>query len=86
MKDAQKAAEANDTDTHVKAGEYAVDTKHQVSMDIVDKEGKSTGNKITITDVAKASDVGDVKKLDADIQNADGKTTVVDAVNKVMVR
>lgn len=83
MKDAQKAAEANDTDTHVKAGEYAVDTKHQVSMDIVDKEGKSTGNKITITDVAKASDVGDVKKLDADIQNADGKTTVVDAVNKV---
>lgn len=83
MKDAQKAAEANDTDTHVKAGEYAVDTKHQVSMDIVDKEGKSTGNKITITDVAKASDVGDVKKLDADIQNADGKTTVVDAVNHV---
>lgn len=83
MNDAQKAAEANDTDTHVKAGEYAVDTKHQVSMDIVDKEGKSTGNKITITDVAKASDVGDVKKLDADIQNADGKTTVVDAVNKV---
>ena len=83
MNDAQKAAEANDTDTHVKAGEYAVDTNHQVSMDIVDKEGKSTGNKITITDVAKASDVGDVKKLDADIQNADGKTTVVDAVNKV---
>ena len=83
MKAAQEAAEANDTDTHVKAGEYTVDTNHQVSMDIVDKEGQSTGNKITITDVAKASDVGNVTKLDEDIQNADGKTTVVDAVNKV---
>ena len=77
MNDAQKAAEANDTDTHVKAGEYAVDTNHQVSMDIVDKEGQSTGNKITITDVAKASDVGDVSKL------ATGSPTVVDAINNV---
>ena len=77
MNDAQKAAEANDTDTHVKAGEYAVDTNHQVSMDIVDKEGKSTGNKITITDVAKASDVGDVSKL------ATSFPTVVDAINNV---
>ena len=77
MNDAQKAAEANDTDTHVKAGEYAVDTNHQVSMDIVDKEGKSTGNKITITDVAKASDVGDVSKL------ATSSPTVVDAINNV---
>lgn len=77
MNDAQKAAEANDTDTHVKAGEYAVDTNHQVSMDIVDKEGKSTGNQITITDVAKASDVGDVSKL------ATSSPTVVDAINNV---
>ena len=83
MKDAQEAAEANDTDTHVKAGTYAVNDKHQVSMDIVDKEGKPTGDKVTITDVAKASDVGDVSKLSKEIQNAKGSTTVVDAINNV---
>ena len=83
MKDAQEAAEANDTDTHVKAGTYAVGDNHQVSMDIVDKEGKPTGDKVTITDVAKASDVGDVSKLSKEVQNAEGSTTVVDAINNV---
>ena len=83
MNDAQKAAEANDTDTHVKAGTYAVGDNHQVSMDIVDKEGKPTGDKVTITDVAKASDVGDVSKLSQEVQNAEGSTTVVDAINNV---
>ncbi len=83
----QAAADANDT--HITAGDYAVGTitdkdgktAQGVSIDVVDKTGKV--GTVRITDVAKASDVGDVTKLDADIQNADGKTTVVDAVNKV---
>ena len=83
MNDAQEAAEANDTDTHVKVGTYAVGDNHQVSMDIVDKKGNATGDKVTITDVAKASDVGDVSKLSKEIQNTEGSTTVVDAINNV---
>lgn len=85
LKKAMEAAQAsaNDTDTHVKAGTYAVNDNHQVSMDIVDKEGKSTGNKVTITDVAKASDVGDVSGLSNEVQNTEGSTTVVDAINNV---
>ena len=83
MNDAQEAAEAKDTDTHVNAGTYAVNDNHQVSMDIVDKKGKPTGDKVTITDVAKASDVGDVSQLSKEVQNAGGSTTVVDAINNV---
>lgn len=83
----QAVADANDT--HIKAGDYAVGTitdkngqsVQGVSIDVVDKTG--TVGTVRITDVAKASDVGDVTKLDEDIQNADGQTTVVDAVNKV---
>ena len=83
----QAAADANDT--HITAGDYAVGTitdkngqsVQGVSIDVVDKTGKV--GTVQITDVAKASDVGDVTDLNADIQNADGKTTVVDAVNKV---
>ena len=83
----QAAADANDT--HITAGDYAVGTitdkngqsVQGVSIDVVDKTGKV--GTVRITDVAKASDVGDVTDLNADIQNADGKTTVVDAVNKV---
>ncbi len=90
MKDAQEAAEANDTDTHVKAGTYAVTTVKDaagketqgVALDVVDKTGTSVG-KVTITDVAKASDVGDVSKLSKEIQNDKGSTTVVDAINNV---
>ena len=90
MKDAQEAAEANDTDTHVKAGTYAVTTVKDaagkdtqgVALDVVDKTGTSVG-KVTITDVAKASDVGDVSKLSQEVQNAEGSTTVVDAINNV---
>lgn len=90
MKDAQEAAEANDTDTHVKAGTYAVTTVKDaagkdtqgVALDVVDKTGTSVG-KVTITDVAKASDVGDVSQLSKEVQNAGGSTTVVDAINNV---
>ena len=90
MNDAQKAAEANDTDTHVKSGTYAVTTVKDaagkdtqgVALDVVDKTGTPVG-KVTITDVAKASDVGDVSKLNNEVKNATGSTTVVDAINNV---
>lgn len=90
MKDAQEAAEANDTDTHVKAGTYAVTTVKDadgkdtqgVALDVVDKTSTPVG-KVTITDVAKASDVGDVSQLSKEVQNAKGSTTVVDAINNV---
>ena len=83
----QAAADANDT--HIQTGDYAVDTitdkdgktAQGVSIDVVDKTGKV--GTVRITDVAKASDVGDVTNLNADIKNAEDKTTVVDAVNHV---
>ena len=83
----QAAADANDT--HITAGDYAVGTitdkdgqsVQGVSIDVVDKTGKV--GTVRITDVAKASDVGNVTDLNADIKNAEGKTTVVDAVNHV---
>lgn len=86
----QEAAKANDTDTHVKAGTYAVTTVKDaagkdmqgVALDVVNKTGTSVG-KVTIMDVAKASDVGDVSQLSKEVQNAGGSTTVVDAINNV---
>ena len=78
-------------DTHIKSGNYAVgevtdstgNKSQGVSMDIVNKEGKVTGT-VTITDVAKASDVGNVNNIASDIKNQDGShTTVVDAVNNL---
>lgn len=75
-------AEGN-TDTHIKVGEYSVGTGDKVAMDVVDKTGKTIGA-VTITDVAKASDVGDIGKIHQDLKNKDGsKTTVVDAVNNL---
>ena len=47
---------AGDTDVHIKAGEYKVDDKNKVAMNLVDKAGKSQGT-VTITGVAKAEDV-----------------------------
>ena len=80
VKDAIK--QAGDNDTHVAAGSYAVDNQHQISMNLVDKNNKEKGT-VTITDVAKASEMGDVSKLDKGVQNATGTTTVVDAINNV---
>lgn len=80
VKDAIK--QAGDNDTHVEAGSYAVDNQHQISMNLVDKNNKEKGT-VTITDVAKASEMGDVSKLDKGVQNATGTTTVVDAINNV---
>ena len=84
MKKAQETAESYDTDTHIQKGTYAVDETHQVSMDIVDKSGKKTDDKVIITDIAKASEVGDVSQIDTDLKNKDGSpTTAIDAINHV---
>lgn len=77
------AVEAGNTDMHIKAGEYSVGAGNKVAMDVVDKTGKKIDT-VTITDVAKASDVGDVSQIHTDLTNKDGsKTTVVDAVNNL---
>ena len=78
----KEAVEAGNTDTHIKAGEYGVGTDNKVNMQLVDKNGKDAGT-VTIKDVAKASDVGDVNNIASDIKNGEGKTTVVDAVNNL---
>ena len=84
MKKAQETAESHDTDTHIQKGTYAVDEDHQVSMDVVDKSGKKTDDKVIITDIAKASEVGDVSRIDTDLKNKDGSpTTAIDAINHV---
>lgn len=77
------AVQAGNTDTHIKAGEYGVGTDNNVNMQLVDKNGKDAGT-VTIKDVAKASDVGNVNNIASDIKNQDGShTTVVDAVNNL---
>ncbi len=89
LHEAMTQATADANDTHITAGDYAVGTitdkdgqsVQGVSIDVVDKTGKV--GTVRITDVAKASDVGNVTDLNADIKNAEGKTTVVDAVNHV---
>ena len=76
------AVQAGNTDTHIKAGEYGVGTDNKVNMQLVDKNGKDAGT-VTITDVAKASDVGNVTNINNDLKNPNGTTTVVDAVNNL---
>lgn len=51
-------------------------------MDVVDKTGTKI-NTVTITDVAKASDLGNVNNINNDLKNSNGTTTVVDAVNNL---
>ena len=79
----KQAVEAGNTDTHIKPGEYGVGADNTVNMDVVDKNGNKIDT-VTIKDVAKASDVGDVNNIAGDIKNQDGShTTVVDAVNNL---
>ena len=79
----KEAVQAGNTDTHIKAGEYGVGEGNKVNMQLVDKNGNDAGT-VTITDVAKASDVGNVNNIASDIKNQDGShTTVVDAVNNL---
>lgn len=77
------AVQAGNTDTHIKPGEYGVGKDNKVNMQLVDKNGEDAGT-VTIKDVAKASDVGNVNNIASDIKNQDGShTTVVDAVNNL---
>ena len=69
-------------DIHVAAGEQSVSKDNKISMNLVDGNGDTQGT-VTIKDVARASDVGDISKLDKGVQNATGTTTVVDAINNV---
>lgn len=79
----KEAVEAGNTDTHIKPGEYGVGADNTVKMDVVDKNGNKVDT-VTIKDVAKASDVGNVNNIASDIKNQDGShTTVVDAVNNL---
>lgn len=79
----KEAVEAGNTDTHIKPGEYGVGADNKVNMDVVDKNGNKVDT-VTIKDVAKASDVGNVNNIASDIKNQDGShTTVVDAVNNL---
>ena len=79
----KEAVEAGNTDTHTKPGEYGVGADNTVNMDVVDKNGNKVDT-VTIKDVAKASDVGNVNNIASDIKNQDGShTTVVDAVNNL---
>ena len=77
------AVQAGNTDTHIKAGEYGVGADNKVNMDVVDKNGNKVDT-VTIKDVAKASDVGNVNDIADDLKNGgEGKTTVVEAVNNL---
>ena len=78
----KEAVEAGNTDTHIKPGEYGVGADNTVKMDVVDKNGNKVDT-VTIKDVAKASDVGNVNNIADDIKNGEGHTTVVDAVNNL---
>ena len=76
------AVQAGNTDTHIKPGEYGVGADNKVNMDVVDKTDTKI-NTVTITDVAKASDLGNVNNINNDLKNSNGTTTVVDAVNNL---
>ena len=76
------AVQAGNTDTHIKPGEYGVGADNKVNMDVIDKTGTKI-NTVTITDVAKASDLGNVNNINNDLKNSNGTTTVVDAVNNL---
>ena len=78
----KEAVEAGNTDTHIKPGEYGVGADNTVNMDVVDKNGNKVDT-VTVKDVAKASDVGNVNNIADDIKNGEGHTTVVDAVNNL---
>ena len=82
----KEAVEAGNTDTHIKPGEYGVGADNTVNMDVVDKNGNKVDT-VTIKDVAKASDVGNISDLKEGVLNKDGsKTTVVDAINNIDTR
>ena len=70
---------AGDTDVHIKAGNYTVDKDNKVSMNLVDKAGKSQGT-VTITGVAKAEDVAVVYDANGSLKSTNAKSVGSSAI------
>ena len=65
-----------DTDTHVKEGAATVDENGNVTMDIVDKDGKDTGKDVTISGLASDKELEGVKNdLQQQIDSIDVEDT-----------
>jgi hypothetical protein len=79
MNQANQTAQQNDT--HVKADTYKVSDDHKVTLDVVDGTSAKKGS-VVIDNVAKASDIGDMSKIDADIQNKE-HNNIVDSLNNL---
>ena len=63
-------------------GDYKVSDDNKVNLHVQDKMHPDQVKDITIDNVAKASDLGDVSKISEDIQNKE-HNTVVDSLNKL---
>lgn len=82
-----KVVAAGDTDVHIKAGEYKVDDKNKVAMNLVDKAGNDEGT-VTITGVAKTEDVAVVydknktslRSTNATLQTSSKEEEAVDSI------
>ncbi|WP_302166655.1 ESPR-type extended signal peptide-containing protein [Mitsuokella multacida] len=89
-------ATAAQNEQHIQSGNYDVGQgkgldgkpigKNSVAINVISGDGTKPGDvkgQVIIKDVAKASDLGDTTALDSDIQNKNGSTSVVDAVNNL---
>ena len=74
-----KVVAAGDTDVHIKAGEYKVDDKNKVAMNLVDKAGNDEGT-VTITGVAKAEDVAVVYDANGSLKSTNAKSVGSSAI------
>ena len=85
MSDADRHLATNSgTNPDMDGAKYAPDENGNVTIKEVDGTGKPTGNEVVISDVASASDLGNVADLNDDLLNKDGTdTSVVDAVNNL---
>lgn len=63
-------------------GDYKVSDDNKVKLHVQDKMHPDQVKDITIDNVAKASDIGDVSRISEDIQNKE-HNTVVDSLNKL---
>lgn len=63
-------------------GDYKVSDDNKVKLHVQDKMHPNQVKDITIDNVAKASDIGDVSRISEDIQNKE-HNTVVDSLNKL---
>ena len=76
------------SDNSLVAGTYDINSDNNVVLNIRDKYDTTAGTTATIQDVAKASNLGDVSQLNADLKQTNNSgaaihTNVVQAVNKL---